>query len=261
MRDALVALAPALSPDLWEDAVQLARSIQYVPNRIEPLAALCGRAPEEKRGDIAREALEAIRTLEYDSSKPQKLAAISAGLPAEQMATALEIALSIRAADDRAAALSALVPHLPGALFAAARSAVESLDGAYREVAEAFMTLAKALPASEQYESWHKALAVAGDLKNEHAGESLARLLPELPSELLPQAVEIARRLTPSRYAAITASNRAFCFSRDGWRSGWCWICVGGAASRTDEPSRPSNSVGSLSSSVESEGNSTWPKT
>lgn len=218
--EVLVTLCPLLPPDLFEEILQLSRTISIPSNRVKLLATLSAYAPEGRRNDIINEALAALQKLEYASDQASNLAAIAGHLPEGVLASALEIALSIQFDGDKAVALSGLVPHLSPALLPKARDAAWSLtpnDLDIVNVVRMLLILASRLPPDEQHETWRRALDVASKIKDEgHAGEALALLAPALPDDMMPQMLEAAKIMHhPYSQARAVAALLPRCSARE----------------------------------------------
>jgi hypothetical protein len=116
-------------------------------------------------------------------------------LPPDLLRDALEIAQDCAGAKAKAAALVALLPHLPQELY---QEVVEICRSMYDELYVSVILLAL----SQQWEPGelltisHDVLAQVRDASDiENRSDGLALLAPYLPSEILPEAVAIARTI------------------------------------------------------------------
>ena len=110
--DALAALAPHLPAPMLPDALAVATAIDDSTDRIEALGALLPRL----EGAAREQALEAaFAALDGASVGDHYLSRLVAALAAAAPERVLDVACAIEDPDARAAALTALVPHLEGA--------------------------------------------------------------------------------------------------------------------------------------------------
>src|SRR5262249_35248469 len=114
-------------------------------------------------------------------------------LPEAPLAQALEVAQAIPFADLRGAALASLAPVLQGpALRQALRAAQTSLTGRARM--QALAKLAKHLEQEERATVIRQAFDDVQAIRDsETRGLALAWVVPVLPVDLLPKALEVAR--------------------------------------------------------------------
>jgi hypothetical protein len=113
--DALVILAPRLRGPERDKALIIARELHGLPY-VRAVASLAPLLPERRRAAALRKAQEAARRL-ADQARVHALMALTPLLTDQgtALAEALEAALAITEEDNRAHALSDLLPHLMGA--------------------------------------------------------------------------------------------------------------------------------------------------
>jgi hypothetical protein len=195
----LMVLAPSLTPDLFAEALALARSLGSATRRAETLAALIPLAPGSTQEVIASEALTIRGDLENDSNRAWLLTEIAANLPQSSLGKALDVAAEIRFLDARAQALAALLPRLGDDLIPKATAVVDELAGTEPvrpEFVDAMSALALRLAEPRQKAAWRRALETTLALHDEtKLVESLAARATQWPSELLPVILETVLQL------------------------------------------------------------------
>jgi hypothetical protein len=158
----LTALAPLLSADLLADVLAAARQNSDEFLRAQELAALASRLPPEQQQQVWAEALDAARQITREVPRAHVLAALAPVLSAELLA---ELLAAVRQISDeilRARGLAALAPRLP--------------------------------PEQQQH-VWAEALVAAQQVIRDDP-EGLAMLVPQLPVDLLAEALATARQIS-----------------------------------------------------------------
>jgi hypothetical protein len=189
--EAVLALAIHLPPHLLVQALAAAQEIADAKERAKIIGALSPRLP----ADLFYEVLEMVRGFEDSDNRALALSQVVPYLPPDLLRDALEIAQDCAGAKAKAVALVALLPHLPQEYH---REAVAIFRSIYDELYASVVLLA--LPGQRDPEELltmsHAALAQARDASDiEDRSDGIALLAPYLPSELLPEAVAIARTI------------------------------------------------------------------
>ncbi|MGJ4897479.1 hypothetical protein ACQR2B_17475 [Bradyrhizobium oligotrophicum] len=110
--ETIVGLAPLLSPTSCEEALQIAGRIGSGTIRARALAILASRVSEPERERAFEQSLEAIERITPEWELSETFSTIVPHLPASLLSRAFTLARSIVGAEDRAAAILSLVPHL-----------------------------------------------------------------------------------------------------------------------------------------------------
>lgn len=189
--EAVLALAMHLPPHLLVQALAAAQEIADEKERAKVIAALAPRLPT----DLFFEVLELVRGFEDSENRALALAQIVPYLPSDLLEDALEITQDCTSAKAKAVALVALLPHLPPEYH---RESIEIFRSIYDELYASVVLLA--LPREGEPEEVlamsRAALAQARDASDiEDCSDGIALLAPYLPSELLSEAVAIARTI------------------------------------------------------------------
>jgi hypothetical protein len=219
--ETLVAIAPALSPDLFAEALALVRSLPRPWMRAEALGALITPAPTAARDEIASEALTNLENMECPTDRARILALFADKLPPSTFGGALDLACAIPFPDTRAEALAALVPHVPADLLNRARAAVDDASGgagpARPAMANALAAIARRLSGIAQASAWRRTLHAAMAIEDERdRADTLARLAAEWPSKLLPSILHSVSRLAdPAARANAVAAFLPVCPARE----------------------------------------------
>ncbi len=112
----LVSIAPFLTPDLMNDAFQIARGISDPYDRVTAYIALAQALPLDQRPQVLSQAWKTLRQIESGYDRANAIAAIAPVLPEALHDELQHIALSVvQAVDDdydRASAISLLAPIL-----------------------------------------------------------------------------------------------------------------------------------------------------
>ena len=245
--EALAALAARLPDDdrvaMLREALAAAREVDVDYERSLTLADLAPYLPSQLVG----EALASARGIYDDYASAKALARLVKHVGAGQREEVLRLALNAARGDGSAfmprSLLAALAPHLSdsayNALLAQTLASTERISGddwrseALAELApqvspellpravaiardmadepsrlDALSALAAHMPASERYPILQQAIAVASNVgRDAWAARWLADLAPNLPTDLLQQALATARGLAdmPPRVKALTA--------------------------------------------------------
>ncbi len=195
---ALSILAPRLTAEHFDRAYALARSIQNVHERVRPLAALSARCDGERRDEITGEMFALLRAFQYESTRAYELARIAGVLPPGRLAEAIDMALLIPFADDRAVALGGLIPFLPTGFLTRVAEELRTLAAASpkKEVVEALAALARRQHGAERAETLERAQeAVLSFVDDGEVAEAFAFLVPEMTGHHLERAVAKVRSL------------------------------------------------------------------
>lgn len=107
--EALIALAPHLSPDLLTEALTFAQLIIDDDDCVQILSALFPYLPP----DLLPEALKAAQQITVEHYRVRALTALFPHLPSNLLSDALTIVRRIKYKNDRVIALACLIPHLP----------------------------------------------------------------------------------------------------------------------------------------------------
>ncbi|MBE9207566.1 hypothetical protein IQ244_13750 [Nostoc sp. LEGE 06077] len=174
-----------------QKALEVAKAIQYEPNRTNALCALANKWPE-----ILPEALAAARALSDKYACFHAFFALANKFP-KVLAEARSVARSIQNELYQAFALCALADKMPEILPEALAVARNIQDEPHRT--NVLCTLANSLP-----EILPEALAAVSSIQDEaHRAEALSILANKLPLEFLPEVLAVARNIQ-------NESNRAF---------------------------------------------------
>jgi hypothetical protein len=93
-------LPSKLSPDLWEQALEIASTMQNISQHAEALIALAPRNSE-----LWRKALDVVRTIPDESQRAEILSAMAWHLPSELWLEVLDLTQQIQDESQRAKAL------------------------------------------------------------------------------------------------------------------------------------------------------------
>ena len=148
------------------------------------------------------EVTAALGRLEYASDQAAQLCRIAGWLTPAGLAEALRIALAIRFEDDRARALTGLIPHLPASSLARVKKSLWALasDQAVPDSVAGLAAVARRSSGAEQLACWQRAVDLACGAKDHVAmAQGLAPLAPDLPAALLPQVLAAIRAMRSSR--------------------------------------------------------------
>jgi len=190
--DRLFDWLPWLPASLLDAALEVARAIRHPARRDQALAALAARLLEAGR---PFQALDAARQVEDDIQRVRVLTDLAPGLPAPRrdqvVAELLEVAGRSGPVGNRAHALAALAPYLPGPLLARALEAACQIDYPSYQ-AEALAGLAPYLPETLQGEALAAARRIGDEAGRTQVLEALARgLAPAWLDEALAAAREL----------------------------------------------------------------------
>jgi hypothetical protein len=187
---ALTALAPHLPAGeragVLESALTATSAVSAGYVRAGLLIRLAALLPADRRPPVLAEALDATLALAGELQRSERLRELAPHLRGEQFGVALANADAIVSSRGRAAALTALVPHLPAecrpAVLARALTAASMISGEPHR-AQALADLAQYVPG--------QAVAVAGKItSDQHRAEALCAIAPHLP---VPRQREIVR--------------------------------------------------------------------
>jgi hypothetical protein len=194
-----LATAGAVPPDgTFDDAIAVARGQHNARDGLALIGELVPLLPER----LLEEALAALSADEPDDyGTAEVLQALAPRLPAALLPAALDRAVAIEYLDARAAALAALGPYLPPELLDRAVEAARAIPpgahidgrhgGGRDHRADALAALAPHLPEASSVAREALTAALETRWASSRAG-SLADMLPQLPSELKPEAVRAA---------------------------------------------------------------------
>ncbi len=188
---ALEWLAPRLSPSLLEEALSIARSIDFPHARTRSLAALAAFMSPVKREEIAREALECalLRSASWGADTLMNLAPLLSG---PLLTQALAEAKRISDSHTRIQVLVDLIPNLPVPdKQETSRDAVVDARAIERADlrAETLARLSTCVPPAEREAMLQEALHAANDEDDPyHACRAYVAMLPYLPDALIGEA-------------------------------------------------------------------------
>jgi hypothetical protein len=203
----LIALAPYLSAPLLQEALEIARTIDYEEHRVDALIKLAGHLPEKAKQKVLQEALEIARTIDYEEDRVDALIKLAEHLPekAKQkvLQEALEFARTITNARSRARALIQLAPRLSDRARRRTLKMVRAIEYPYTRIA----TLIELIPyLSEQtkqkaaQEILEAAQTITGQKGRVDVLIKLAEQLPEgAKQKVLQEALETARVITNAK--------------------------------------------------------------
>jgi NB-ARC domain len=193
----LAAVAPSLPArerhDALAEALEVLSSLDHPALRADLLEALGPHLP----ADLLPAALDAARTLTSSGwwYGPQVLQALAPRLPAGLLRQALDLAATVDQPLARVQTLAAVVPHLPAPDRQAALTQALTLirrmeDPGWRT--EALAAIAPHLPAPAAQTAHTEALTLARGLDGARQEAVLVAVAPDLPAELLGEAVQLA---------------------------------------------------------------------
>jgi hypothetical protein len=208
--DALFRLAPALSPELAEKALEAVRMIKNEGNRAKTLITLTTRLEEELKAEAVQEALTAVCEIRYESDREIALTALAPLLPDDLKSDALALAEAFVDQHRRAVALIKLGAYLPRELKA--RAVQQALEAALaindkRSQAEALIALVQYSSDDLKTQVTKETLAMVRKLPEWGRFESprasaIAGLAPHLPEGLKAEALEEALAIKNRRAQA-----------------------------------------------------------
>ena len=198
----LTELAPHLVGELPGEALTVAREIESEWARAKALGGLVPYLPESLLG----EALAAVQEIRDEITRAEALSGLAAYLPERRLKEALAATQEIGHEVARAKALSGLAPYLPEGLLEEALAAMRTIsDEGARRVMLSGLALGLA---TSGYPA--EALAAAQEIEFERdRAETLTRLSPHLPVELLEEALATAQRIGNEESRARAVSGLA----------------------------------------------------
>jgi hypothetical protein len=235
----LAALSPYLAADLYARAVEIAATLDNNEARAEALASLAPYAPADERPAVLAQAMDAIAaaSVAWYDGMPTVLTTLAPHLPADLLARAVAYAGTF-SEDQQAQVLTDLGPFLPAdvhtqavavaaaitntqirvqALAGLALSAPEqqrasvlrqavaaaSITSDAFQRAGTYSALASCSSPEQQSAVLARALnAVAAVADDSSRTNALVRLAPQLPADLLPQAMDIAVNIGSAGYTS-----------------------------------------------------------
>ncbi len=174
----LIQLAPQLPPDLLAETLRLAREVDGEPYRTEALVAVAHYMPLEQREAVLSEVFEAMREhLPYFSRvEIEALVALGPQLLPAQASQALTLVREICDVEVKATALTILAPRI---LSEERKSVLVEALATIREISR------------DSYYGGPRRTA-----------ELVIKLAPHLPSDLVEEALRVAREVQDKRYRA-----------------------------------------------------------
>jgi hypothetical protein len=213
----------AVETGVWsaERGLDHARRLPDAGDRVQALLAIQPRLAAGERPGVLAEALANARDIPDQGSRLRALARVAASLPANQQAEVFREALAIAATqepDHLASALRAMAPRLPADMRPEALRLASSITDPRARV-DALTGLVPFLGPQEQRQAINAALdadrAQYGDVAGHWAGpvdevfrgKTLAAFAPQLPPDLLNEALLLAAKLPDGgdRAGALTA--------------------------------------------------------
>jgi hypothetical protein len=194
--DALKTLAPHLDPDLADLAKNCAGQLTKDRERLTVLAHLAPRLPEEARRGTFVRLLRAIRDVDDRYHARAALKELAPHLPDSFLPAAVDIAWTVEDPAHRAETLTVLAPRLPDhfrqpvltEILAAIRS-IRGLDGYLQK--ERLLAIIPHLPA----DLLPAALEITRGLTAYDRARVLTRLAPRIPSDLVATVITFADAL------------------------------------------------------------------
>lgn len=223
--EALIALFPFLPPEncplVMQEALTTTYSIQEPREEFSILSKLIVHLPSEQWPEVINKALKAIQT-DFGEDKQDRTVArvtgmslLSPFLSREQREEALTAAQKVRDPIVRSLCLAVLAPHfspvqqsllLTEALKAARRIKDEERGDRF----EALARIALRLPIHQKHDVLVEVLKAAkkvGRMYRSRLGPTLAELFLDLPADLLPSAITLARQIwSPQALTALVPS-------------------------------------------------------
>jgi hypothetical protein len=178
---AISALAPDLSPQLLPTALETAQAIRNTESRTKAIVALLPRLAALGRGE---EALNMARAIEYWPTTVEIVAALAPHLSADLLPDALQWVGTIGGEWYRVKALAALAPHLGAVLIPDALRMARTIEDE-RLRADALVALAPRLGADLLPDALEAARAIKDARHRTCALAALASPLAKIPRELL----------------------------------------------------------------------------
>jgi hypothetical protein len=201
--EALSALAPYLTAELFPEALTAVRAFDTGKTRAKALSALAPYLPAE----LLPKALVAARTIRYKAAQVVALGALAPRLGSEErevvVRDALVAAWNIRDLEARASALAVLAPYMPAAMLSKVPNRIRAI--AYGKARDAGLAaLMLQLPAESLAEALVAARAI---IKEDMRARALAALTPRLSVELIPETLAVVRAIegTWERVWALSA--------------------------------------------------------
>ena len=178
-----------LPPLLFQEALTVAREIEYEFTRARALSALAPHLNDE----LITQAFVITRKIEDEHWRARALSALAPHLNDELITQAFVITREIEDENCRAHALSALAPHLNDELITQAFVITREIEDESAR-AHTLVALVPHLNTELKTQALQEALVAAREIKDEHWRASvLAALAPYLNDELITQALSIAR--------------------------------------------------------------------
>jgi hypothetical protein len=194
--DAWETIIPHLPVSLMDKALAGVRAIADIDNRARILSLLLPKLPSNKQHALAEEILAAIPQIGYVKWRADALVLLAPHLPLSLLPQALEIAQTVRDAEERTRMLAALAPLRPATLLSRVLDEVDTLEDETLRV-DTVCGLAPHLPAGmvpQALETVH----TIGD--EQYRAAALVRLAPYLsPAQ---QAAAYAEALGSARAAS-----------------------------------------------------------
>ncbi len=211
--EAFIAIAPSLPPEksslVVHEALRAVYAIQEPREQFPLLTNLIALLPPEQWSDVVDNTLKAVQRDFGEDKQDRAIARVTAlsglapFLSQEQREEALTAAQKLRNPIARSLSLAALATHFPPAqcsllLSEALKAARRIKDEERGDRFEALALIALSLPLHQRHDMLVEALKAAnkvGEMYRSGLGPTLARLFADLPSDLLPSGVTLARQL------------------------------------------------------------------
>ena len=193
---------PEAEPELLEQTLSAIQDIEDDRNRAWALAKVAPKLPESERLQVLEQALTLTRGLKSQDSC-DLLIVLSRSLPEFERLQVLEesltVALTTGSERQCANVLITLAPHLPEQLLRQAIHVSQTIQKDMSARAKALASISLQLPEADRLHILKYALASAQELlldqevpDNKHS-QALAMISPQLPEQLLQQALETAQ--------------------------------------------------------------------
>jgi hypothetical protein len=200
------------------EALGAAYTIQDPREQFPILTKLIALLPPEQQPEVVDNALKAVQRDFGEDKQDRAIARVTAlsglapFLSQEQREEAAIAARKLRNPIARSLSLAALAPHFPSAqcsllLSEALKAARRIKDEERSDRFEALALIAQGLPLHERRDVLVEALMAAdkvGEMYRSELGPILSRLFADLPSDLIPSAVTLARQIwSPQALTAL----------------------------------------------------------